>query len=140
MKLCHHIWQYVNAHLQVYYISLPPGGRGTACGGRSPRDKRRCSRFLIAIFSLSRALPQSLRDSSLPEGAYGCRRAALCYIIAKNTDASASVFFILFNVKIDRHIALAAVGKAMIGYHTNRDGLELARIGCVKLARLLVNA
>ena len=55
-------------------------------------------------------------------------------------DATASVFFILFNVKIDRHIALAAVGKAMIGYHTNRDGLEFARIGRIKLARLLVNA
>ena len=37
--------------------SLPPRGRGTACGGRSVRD------FNVRI------LPQSLRDSSLPEGA-----------------------------------------------------------------------
>ena len=41
MKLYRHIWQCVNAHLQVYYISLPPGGRWHAKrDGRSPRDFR----------------------------------------------------------------------------------------------------
>ncbi len=39
--------------------SLPPGGRGTACGGRSPRDERQCARFKIAIIPLSRTLPQA---------------------------------------------------------------------------------
>ena len=104
------------------------------------RQEALLSFFNRDIFFVARSPSVAYGASSLPEGASDCNRSSLCYIIAKNTDASASVFFILFNVKIDRHIALAAVGKAMIGYHTNRDGLELARIGCVKLARLLVNA
>ena len=49
--------------------SLPPGGRGTACGGRSLRGDE--AKFV----SLQRVLPQSPNGaSSLPEGAYSAVR------------------------------------------------------------------
>ena len=50
----------------IAYVSLPPGGRGTACGGRSLRYKRQSK----IKFIITPAPSPDFVGSSLPEGAY----------------------------------------------------------------------
>ena len=134
-------------HLAVRKCALagvlykPSSGRkGDRLRWKEPaRQEALLSFFNRDIFFVARS-PSVASRQLPPGGSLWLQARGFMLHHCKNTDATASVFFILFNVKIDRHIALAAVGKAMIGYHTNRDGLEFARIGRIKLARLLVNA
>ena len=46
-------------------ISLPPGGRGTACGGGSLRDFEHPADSLVCVYSLSRLRRQLPRGGSL---------------------------------------------------------------------------